>query len=913
MVQRDFGPGQFSNIPIRHRNAPPKIRDVNPYMTREHESARLMRQTRQIYEDEFDGYQGSVATMERPKLGNERLPIFAFKDQIIESVDDNQLVIVVAETGGGKSTQVPQFLAEAGRRVVHSQPRRMAAREVADRIGDEITDLWLDTPKDISGYHTAERNKTTENTIITQMTDGLLLAQDTGSRGRDIGEFDVTILDEVHEWSKIIEMELAYIRRQMIEHPERRFVVMSATMDVPLIQEFFADVLDGELPPVIEVPGRTYPVEKQEFSEQTVMQRAVIRAQEMYELDIRQRQDDFAGEAMPTGFIITAPGKREIGDYIDELRQILPPEIAQSAQIIPLHSKMSDQEQSMAMRTDYHGIKIIVATDVAKTSLTIPGVAGVIDGGYARHEDLDDGYNDSLVLYPTAYADRMQWAGRSGRMAPGWYDLAKMNEDMPFISLADCDPFEQAEMQRTNPIEYVLKVAAMGSDFSDWKFVHMPKPEVVDHAKKSLRLLGALDADDKITAIGRRMHEFPMSPVSARMMVEADQYSPQVRAYMAAIAASQEAGGLPLFTQDNERRWKELVQDRDSDLIAQLDIFTEIQYAKPDKIARYDIDGKNLDRAKETYRKALLRSDGSLDQLVPPSQEECQQIKACIYAGMPDGMYQFVGEGEYQNLGERDDKRRTLSNRSVVTGKHQLLAGSRRQIEFYKQGARETRDIIEGITVVDDIRALGEVALSQIDHRPTGEVRWHSGRPQVVTRQHLYGVDLGIEQVVDAKGDVRTQQILIDHALANPGFEQKRLRDIKRELERLNHLTVEGVPQLTQDELIGRLRNATPIGLLDPQMTDVNLQLQDVKLTDYISDEERGRIINNAPEVISTGSGNLAIQYHQGRPVVVRYDLRTVLGFSGDVALPDGRVVYFQDEHRKRYTVSQLKAIHRHE
>lgn len=909
MVQRDFGPSEFSNIPIKHRNAPLRARSENPYMTQERQSERMIRQARRAYENEFDGYQGAIATMERPELGNDKLPIFAYKEQIVESINDNQLTIIVAETGGGKSTQVPQFLVQAGYRVTHSQPRRLAAREVADRIGNEITEFWTDTPKDISSYHTAEANKITENTIIAQLTDGLLLAQDTGSHGRDVGEMDVTILDEVHEWSKIIEMELAHIRRQMIEYPERRFVIMSATMDVPLIQDFFADVLDGELPPVIEVPGRTFPVEKQEFPDQTVMQRVLLRAREMHDLNVTQRRDDFVGEVMPTGIIITAPGKRDIKDYMDELQANLPPDIAATATIIPLHSKMSDQEQNMAKRTDYPGIKIIVSTDVAKTSVTIPGLAGVIDCGYARHEDLDDGYSDSLVLYATAYADRMQWAGRCGRIAPGWYDLAKMNDDMPYISLDECEPFEQAEMLRTNPIEFVLKVAAMGSDFSDWKFVHTPKADVVAHAKESLRLLGALDEDDKITAVGRRMHEFPMRPPSARMMVEADQYSPRVRTYMAAIVAAQEAGGLPLFTQDNERRWKQLVKDRDSDLIAQLDIFTEVQYANQAKVASYDLDVKNVNRAKETYWKTLVRSNGSRDPLIPPSQEECEQIKSCIYTGMPDGMYQFAGDGEYESLSTRDTKRRTLSNRSVVMGKHQLVAGSRRQIEFYKQGVRETRDILQDITVVDDIRALGQSALKQIERRPTGEIQWHNGRPQVVTRQHLYGIDLGIEEQTEAEATVETQKFLVAHALEHPGFEQKRLRDIKKELERLNHLTQEHVMQLTQDELIGRLRQATPVGQLDPQMTDVNLSLQEVKITDYISDEDRQRILDSAPSSIPTGAGSLTLRYQSGRPIVSKYDLPTVLGFTDDFRLPDGREIYFVHE-RHEYTLPQLKRLH---
>jgi HrpA-like RNA helicase len=484
-----------------------------------------------------------------------------------------------------------------------------------------------------------------------------------------------------------------------------------------------------------------------------------------------------------------------------------------------------------------------------------------------------------------------------------------MDDDMPFISFADRDDYEKPASQRIDPINEVLMTASMGIDFSDWKIPHPVKNEVVEYAKESLRILGAFDDDNKITAIGRRMREFPLSAVSARMMVEADQYSQQVRTYMAAIVSAQEVGGLPLFTQDNGRRWKDLVQDRDSDLIAQLDIFTAIQHEHNQaKLRRLDLDVKNVERARETYWRTIRKADGLFDDLIPPSQEECAQIKSCIYAGLPDSMYQFAGEGMYQGIGTRDRERRSLSTRSVVMGKHALVAGNGRQIEKYTKGVQKTKEILESVTVVDDIRALGKSAIKQSQWQPTGEIVWHNGRPQRLVRQHLNGVDLGVIESVPAEPDLDVQSFLIAHALENPGFEQRRIREIKKELERLNHLTAEEVPQLTQDTLTELLREATPIGLLDAPMIDVNLQLMNIERQQYISDEDRQRIIDNAPQLLTTGTGTLKVHYQNGRPIVRKYDLRTVVGFTGDFRLQDGREVYFV-HNRHEYTLTQLKQV----
>lgn len=852
----------------------------------------------------------------RETLGNQELPIAAYKEQIVQAIEENQLIIIQAETGSGKSTQVPQFALEAGYDVVQTQPRRVAAREVTDRIGKEIMAKWGDVSSEISAYHTAEKNTTTERTRIKNVTDGLLLAQDGGVKGREVSRPEVVVIDEVHEWNMNIEMELAFVLRQLQEYPDRRFVIQSATLDAKELQAYFAQALDGELPPIIEVEGRTYPVEMHEHPDEELVSFAVERAKQRFE-QIQGQKDVPLDERQPTAIMITAPGKREIADWIDEITAALPQEISQTAAVLPLHSRLNDAEQNMALRTDYEGLKIIVATNAAKTSLTIPDIAEVIDSGYARHVELDSDGFERLMLIPTSKADRMQWAGRAGRVAPGEYHLVNM-PDMPFVPMEKCLPYEVPEAQRTDPVRHVLRSAAMGVDFAELKLVHPIKGEVIDHAKETLRLLGALDEQNQVTSIGKRMNEFPLSPASARMVVQADQYSPQVRSYIAAIAGAQEAGGLPSFMQDNGRRWKTLLENEDSDLLAQLDIFIKMQNINSSaKMKEYDLDEKNLRKARETYWKVVRLSDGYRGELESPSLEEIEQLKRCIYSGMPDGLYKYAGDLKYVGIDTRESRLREASNRSVLRTKSDHVVATPREIEKYVKGVRVPKDIIENITRADPkvfVEQLSVTALSRVTKRPIGEVRWLSGRPHVETESYLGNVATGITELTPAQPGRETQDFIIAHALENPGVAQRHIRSIKKHLEELQHLTPHPIPQLSQSQFEQMLRDATPIGQHDLAMTDVNLSLRQVTLRDYISEEQEYEIRAAAPASIETSVGTIALQYRNGRPVAKSANLEALLaGSLEDIALPDGRLVYFvvkdegHDGRRREYILSQIR------
>jgi HrpA-like RNA helicase len=922
-MQRDFGPKKYDRTPIKGYSAQPRnYMQDKPFISPAEQGLQWARNERRDYDEAYGQYESphnTIATLERMPLGNTDLPISQKWGEISESIQHNPVTVVLGETGSGKSTQVVQMGLELDfKRIVQTQPRRIAAVTLAERISDEITGRWPDAPRDISAYHTGERSTVTDNTRIVNVTAGLLYAQDIHMQREPISE--LRILDEVHEQEMVTNINMALALDALKINPDLRLVIQSATMDPKPVQEYFGRGLGVEVP-VIEVEGRTFGVDIQEFPESTSVERAVARAIEMYELDKVQKAmvaDGYAGELLPTDFLVVCPGRREISDWTDEILEALPDEITQSAVILPLHSKMSQKDQEKALRNDYPGLKIVMATNTAKTSLTINGLAGIIDCGYARHQVVDDEGIVSLALYETSYADRMQWAGRSGRTAPGWCDQTRMNKDMKYTPLAKAEAYEAPEARRINPDSYVLSLAAIGVDMAKLDLFNKIDQSVIARAKENLRVLGAFDDNYEITSLGRRMTEFTISePTSARMMAEADQYSPQVRSYMAAIVASRESGGLQLFTHEAGRRWKGdegLTQEESSDLLAQLDIFIAIQNMTTYKQQKYDLDVKNIERARETYWKIIRRNDGQTDLLISPTQEEREEILNCIYAGMPDHVYRYAGAhksaGLHTYTGVSKDKitPRALSNRSVVMGKHPFVVGTPRLTERFVEGERVEKPILEAVTRVEDISVLGRVALSQCEWRQEGNVKWRDGRPTLNVRQFFKGVDLGRTEERVAEPSELTRNAVISYALAHPGEEQRAIRAIKGQLERFAHMSNTPVPQLTQDKLVGLVQSAAPLDILDPFMIDANLKSMNVTIDDYLSEEVRQRIIDNAPANKVVDGVQFAIAYQSGKPLIRRYSEGDLVHVQADIFLTDGREVRFVYE-RKEYSSTELKRL----
>lgn len=578
------------------------------------------------------------------------LPVLAFREEILEAVENHRVVVITAETGAGKSTQVPQFLAAAGYNVVVTQPRRLAARSVAERVAEEMS-VPLGS---LVGYRTGFEREDSLETQILFCTDGLQLVREiTGS-----GLAQVLVIDEVHEWNLNIEVLVAWARKRLAEEAPFKVVLMSATLEAQKLADYFAEVT-GQCP-VIEVPGRLFPVERDERS-------AHLLVDEVKSLVAAGRN-----------VLVFQPGKREINELIEELKGL-------SAEVLPLHGELSPEEQRRVFR-HYDRPKVVVSTNVAQTSITIDDIDAVVDSGLERRVELNDGV-EGLFLKPTSKADCEQRAGRAGRTKEGVYLLCS---EMPVGRRPD---FPTAEVHRTRLDQMVLRLAESGIDAAELEFFHQPDHNAIVSAKNSCLALGLMKADGKVTSMGRKAARFPVSVQIARMILEAIERN--CVSEIVTIAAIWETGSL----KDRENKWRSLTTESESDLLAELDLYNRarqmVQNGQRNYLADAGIFAKNYFRASELRGKIWQ----AVKHLVRESGQSAdrQEILKSIAAGMVDHLFQKGSRG-YTN-GEAGS--RELSNRTAIKGLSDWLVGTPFDLSGEGRRGPYTLRLIEWATKVD--------------------------------------------------------------------------------------------------------------------------------------------------------------------------------------------------------------------
>ncbi|MGY1801876.1 ATP-dependent RNA helicase HrpA [Blastococcus sp. SYSU D00922] len=434
----------------------------------------------------------------------EDLPVSARRDDIAEALRTSQVVVVAGETGSGKTTQLPKIALELGRgvrgRIGHTQPRRIAARSVAERIAEE-----LGTPLgEAVGYKMRFNDQVSDSTLVKLMTDGVLLAEI--AHDRLLRQYDTIILDEAHERSLNIDFLLGYLAQILPRRPDLKLVITSATIDVERVAAHFAGA------PVVEVSGRTYPVE--------VRYRPVVDPDDP-EADPDRDQvtaildavDELVAEG-PGDVLVFLAGEREIRDTQDALADRDLP----NTEIVPLYSRLSaaDQHKVFAPHT---GRRIVLSTNVAETSLTVPGIRYVIDPGTARISRYSHRTKvQRLPIEPVSQASARQRSGRCGRLGPGIAIRLYTEDDF------DARPeFTDPEILRTNLASVLLQMAALDLGVvEEFPFVDPPDRRAIADGLALLEELHALDGDGKLTDTGRALAALPLDPRMARMVVEAD-------------------------------------------------------------------------------------------------------------------------------------------------------------------------------------------------------------------------------------------------------------------------------------------------------------------------------------------------------------------------------------------------------
>ncbi|MET0089042.1 MAG: ATP-dependent RNA helicase HrpA [Candidatus Thiodiazotropha sp.] len=429
------------------------------------------------------------------------LPITQRLDEIKALIAKHQVVILCGETGSGKSTQLPKICLSLGRGVEgfigHTQPRRMAARSLASRVASE---LGSSTGEQV-GYKVRFSDRVGDNTYVKLMTDGILLAEI--QQDPYLNQYDTLIIDEAHERSLNIDFILGYLRQLLPKRPDLKLIVTSATIDPQRFSQHFGNA------PIIEVSGRTYPVEvryrapleESENERDDPMQRAVLDAVD--ELSTRDRGD----------ILVFLSGEREIRETAESLRK----HKLQATEIVPLYARLSLAEQGRVFKP-HTSRRIVLATNVAETSLTVPGIRYVIDTGYARISRYSHRSKvQRLPVERVAQASADQRKGRCGRVAAGICIRLYSEEDFN-----DRPAYTEPEIQRTNLASVILQMKLLRlGEIADFPFIDPPDARLIKDGYRVLEEIGAVDGLRKVTRLGRQLARLPVDPRIGQMLLEA--------------------------------------------------------------------------------------------------------------------------------------------------------------------------------------------------------------------------------------------------------------------------------------------------------------------------------------------------------------------------------------------------------
>jgi ATP-dependent helicase HrpA len=439
---------------------------------------------------------------------DDTLPIHAHRAEIAAALSAQQVLVICGETGSGKSTQLPKICLDAGYgirgMIGHTQPRRIAARAVAARVADE---LRVPLGRQV-GFKIRFTDVTNPETHIKVMTDGILLAET--QHDRFFEQYDALIIDEAHERSLNVDFLLGYLKRILPKRPDLRLIITSATIDADRFARHFGT--EEQPAPVIHVSGRTYPVE--------VRYRPVLRDEDGNEQELAGVVGDALSELLREGegdVLVFLPTERDIRDVAKTLRGRVARTPAR-VEILPLYARLSTAEQNKVFQLrDCR--RVVLATNVAESSLTVPGIRFVIDTGTARISRYSPRSKvQRLPIEPVSRASADQRQGRCGRLGPG-VCIRLFSED----DYLGRDRYTTPEIRRTNLAAVILQMLALRlGALDEFPFLDPPRPDAIRDGYRTLYELGAIDRQRQLTDIGRRLHRLPVDPRIGRMILAAE-------------------------------------------------------------------------------------------------------------------------------------------------------------------------------------------------------------------------------------------------------------------------------------------------------------------------------------------------------------------------------------------------------
>lgn len=509
---------------------------------------------------------------------NRDLPVTGYANQLVHAIQKNQVIIVAGETGSGKTTQLPQIAMLAGRGLTgmigHTQPRRLAARSVSQRIAEEVGEKLGQS----IAFKVRFNEQGSNDALVRVMTDGILLAELV--HDRYLLKYDTIIIDEAHERSLNIDFIMGYLKQLLKKRPDLKVIITSATLDVNRFSHYFNKA------PVFEVEGRSYPVELRyrpisemsitssdddEFDNfEELLPRAVVQAVEECFLDA-----DRSGHPEHADILIFASTEQEIRELQETLQKHGP----RHTEILPLYARLALSEQQKIFNPSGRGRRIIIATNVAETALTVPNIRYVIDSGFARISRYS--YRSRVQRLPIeaiSQAAANQRRGRCGRIAPGVCIRLYSEED--FLSRPE---FTEPEIKRTNLASVILQMQSLGlGELEKFDFIEPPDHRLVNDGRKLLIELGALsEKKTTLTKVGQMMAKMPIDPRLARMIVGGAHFGALQEALIIVSAlAVQDPRERPADKQTQADQKHALFKQADSDFLFYLKLWEVLESNK---------------------------------------------------------------------------------------------------------------------------------------------------------------------------------------------------------------------------------------------------------------------------------------------------------------------------------------------
>ncbi len=679
----------------------------------------------------------------------EALPVSQRRQEIAEAIRDHQVVIVAGETGSGKTTQLPKICLELGRgteaMIGHTQPRRLAARTVADRIASE---LGVELGSTV-GYAVRFTDRVGPATQVKLMTDGILLAE--LRRDRQLRAYDTIIVDEAHERSLNIDFLLGYLARLLPSRPELRVIVTSATIETDRFSAHFGGA------PVIEVTGRTYPVE---------MRYRPLEADQLSGIvdGVRELQRDTTGD-----ILVFLSGEREIRDTAEALRDL---GLAET-EVLPLYARLPQAEQHRVF-APHRGRRVVLATNVAETSLTVPGIRSVIDPGTARISRYSTRLKvQRLPIEPVSQASANQRAGRCGRVADG-VCLRLYGED-DYLARPE---FTEPEILRTNLASVILAMTAIGlGDVGSFPFLDPPDRRAVADGVRLLDELGALEhaggsgpAPDgrglRLTRVGRQLARLPVDPRLARMVLEGGRNGCLREVLIIASGlAIQDPRERPTKEQAAADQAHARFADPTSDFLALVNLWDHLR-------------DRQRELSSSAFRRLCRREHVNFLRVREWQDVHAQLRQVASDLGLavnhqpapPDQVHRSLLAGLLSHLGHKDPERREFVG--ARNARFTIFPGS--------SLARRLPDWVMVAELVETSRLFGRVAAriepdwaealaGHLVKRSYSEPHWSSKRAAAMAyeRVTLYGLPLVVDRVVgyhriDAE---HARQLFVRHAL----------------------------------------------------------------------------------------------------------------------------------------------------